>query len=1015
MLRDQIATTGKSSEELLRYRAAQSGVAAEAAPLILQWQNQKAAQLAAAEAARQEEAAQRQAMAEKQQNAAAQEKFLNGLREEVALRGKSAVEVLQYRAAELGVSAQAAQSIRLLDEANKKGAISAGQHAQAMRMLPAQMTDVVTSVASGMPIWMVAIQQGGQIKDSFGGASNAARAMLGAITPLAAGLAVGTAAIGLTAAAYYQGSAEADRYREAIVTTGNASGVTVDQLSQYAKEIDGVVGAQARAAEGLAVFTAAGVEGGAQLRQYTQTTIEWENATGQAVTKTAEQFASLQKDPLNATLKLNEGMNFLTASTFEQIKALTDQGQSAEASRVAMDALDAAMRERSKTITANLGSIERGWNRIKGAAAETWDSMLNIGRASSIGDKIAKVQQAMDKKLAEGPGLFDRAQHGKTVERLRGEIWALQEKSNAELAGAVAQEQQNKATQAAIAWSKLREQHLSKEEKKTRELTKARSDYESRLETLDNTDTAARLKLEKEFQSVVTNINEQYKERKAKGSGGISVTDTELANMRSQLTAAKQYHDQLLTLGAAASSLNVGERESLRIAEQLKVATDAKTVARLKEKQVVADALGVQLRTNEGLEKGYKAEQQQHEAMVRGTESITQRAKDQEAANAVFGKGRTAIEEMTLAELEHQLAAAKSGKASAQRIADLEDQVTAQKRWVNALGQADYKAVTAHVDELLRNAQELSRTYADELALSGLTALEREKIVAQRAVELKYAKELAKLDQQSLTDEQKAAKRKDIEQARDIESAAVVAKAHESHMAKASEEINRSLTDALMRGFEDGKGMAENLADTTVNLFKTMVLRPTISAVMTPVSVAINGVVQQGLNAVGLGSGTSPLAQAQTASSAYNLVSGGMNVAATAGKSLASSELLAQYGSDAVREMAGQFGAGMMNTASWSGFSQAFSAGGAQMAGAIAGSVLNGFSGYGISSMLSGGYSAGSWVNTAAGIASAIPGIGPIAGVVGGVVNRLFGRKLKDQGIEGQFGGEEKFKGNTYQ
>ncbi|MFN7050230.1 phage tail length tape measure family protein, partial [Proteus mirabilis] len=43
-----------------------------------------------------------------------------------------------------------------------------GQYRNAMRHLPAQMTDIVTSLASGMPVWMVMIQQGGQIKDSFG-------------------------------------------------------------------------------------------------------------------------------------------------------------------------------------------------------------------------------------------------------------------------------------------------------------------------------------------------------------------------------------------------------------------------------------------------------------------------------------------------------------------------------------------------------------------------------------------------------------------------------------------------------------------------------------------------------------------------------------------------------------------------------------------------------------------------------------------------------------------------------
>jgi len=83
--------------------------------------------------------------------------------------------------------------------------------------------------------------------------------------------------------------------------------------------------------------------------------------------------------------------------------------------------------------------------------------------------------------------------------------------------------------------------------------------------------------------------------------------------------------------------------------------------------------------------------------------------------------------------------------------------------------------------------------------------------------------------------------------------------------------------------------------------------------------------------------------------------------------------------------------------------------------GSIVGGVGNAFAGYGISKALSGGYSAGGWVNTAAGAASAIPGIGPIAGVIGGLVNRAFGRKLTDWGIEGTFGGAAGFAGDAYQ
>jgi len=60
--------------------------------------------------------------------------------------------------------------------------------------------------------------------------------------------------------------------------------------------------------------------------------------------------------------------------------------------------------------------------------------------------------------------------------------------------------------------------------------------------------------------------------------------------------------------------------------------------------------------------------------------------------------------------------------------------------------------------------------------------------------------------------------------------------------------INQSLTDALMRGFEDGKGFAENFRDTVVNMFKTMVLRPVISAIVNPVAQTVTGAL--GLSSV---------------------------------------------------------------------------------------------------------------------------------------------------------------------
>lgn len=131
-------------------------------------------------------ARQQQAQAAERAAAAAQS-FVASLETQVSTLGKTRTELLELKAAELGVAEQTAPLIARLreqDDAWKRGEISAGQYRQAMRQLPAQITDVVTSLAGGQPIWLVAIQQGGQIKDSFGGIGNAAKALLSFLNPM---------------------------------------------------------------------------------------------------------------------------------------------------------------------------------------------------------------------------------------------------------------------------------------------------------------------------------------------------------------------------------------------------------------------------------------------------------------------------------------------------------------------------------------------------------------------------------------------------------------------------------------------------------------------------------------------------------------------------------------------------------------------------------------------------------------------------------------------------------------
>ncbi|WP_305821399.1 phage tail length tape measure family protein [Massilia brevitalea] len=131
-LREQIALFGKSAEEVQRYRAAQAGAAQESSMLILQLQNMKAAHEQSEAAARAQAAAQREAA----QAEANKTSFLDGLREQIALFGKSTEGILEYRAAQAGAATEAAPLIaqlRSLREAHEQAAAAARQTAQAQR------------------------------------------------------------------------------------------------------------------------------------------------------------------------------------------------------------------------------------------------------------------------------------------------------------------------------------------------------------------------------------------------------------------------------------------------------------------------------------------------------------------------------------------------------------------------------------------------------------------------------------------------------------------------------------------------------------------------------------------------------------------------------------------------------------------------------------------------------------------------------------------------------------------
>ena len=358
--------------------------------------------------------------------------------------------------------------------------LTAKQLAANLRGVPAQFTDIATSIAAGQNPLTVLLQQGGQLKDMFGGIGPAAKALggyvLGLINPFTAAAAA-AAVLGL---AYKQGSDETTAFSSALAMTGNTAGTTTNQLADLAQQVSLSGGTISKASGVLAQLSASTRIPKEAFESIAVAAIAFEKATGQAAEETVKNFEKIAKDPAAEILKLNETMNFLTATTYEHIKALQEQGNVQEAAAVANTAYEEALGRTAASVQKNLGSIETGWNAVKSAAKAAWDAALNIGREDTLDQQLKKLDDQLNqianaKRLNASDGFGNLAPSDtfreETLQADKTQKLILKNEQDRRAASkGFQQEQQATALRDQVELDKLRRETESNADKRAREL-----------------------------------------------------------------------------------------------------------------------------------------------------------------------------------------------------------------------------------------------------------------------------------------------------------------------------------------------------------------------------------------------------------------------------------------------------------------------------------------------------------------------------------------------------------------
>jgi hypothetical protein len=863
------------------------------------------------------------------------ERWVNAVKDSTAyLQGQEAV--LRRRAEVLGVSAdvverEIAAYRKTRDAINDSNAalraggrqldqfgMTARQTSAALRQVPAQFTDIVVSLQGGQAPLTVLLQQGGQLKDVFGGVGNAVRAlggyMLTLVTPLNAVLAA-LAGVGL---AYYKGSQEADAFNKAILLSGSYGTVTAGSLQDVAAAAVGVGVSHGAAADAIAQFVSAGVKGRDVLASYAASAVKFSDTFGVKIEDLVKNFAKLGEDPLKASVDLTGQLNLLTVATYDQIRALIDSGKASEAATLAQSTYSEALKETVKRAQEDLGLLERLWNRVKEATTKTVDAAKGIGRQTTTQELLdfarrdyesfAKRQGLSESQMARG-----LAARQTRIDGLEAEVRQIEE----------AERKQTQLNEANRAYIQIIDSSVTP-------LDKQRAALAAMGVELDKVREATKLGLEGFTPERLAQAEAAYKKFFEEVS----------KKLKQPLTEFEKSAQAGLKLFGDLTAQDVGLAPDF--AEKWQKLADAFTAGKLSAEQVT----------------------QAQKILLDQQPFLAEAAKEQ----------KKLLEELNKEQDKQVKGIEKTAEAAENQAQRARAELDALKDQASGL-----QTVKGSVEEL-----SIAKLEAQAIALAdeGFNEIAIEAINR----EIKARRELVAIYKEKSLYEQQA------KDARNLEK----------EFRKTSQFIEKSLTDALFRGFESGKGFAENFKQTLENLFKTLVLRPVIQF-------AIGG-------ALGL----------PTASSASSLLGG-----ASGNLGMLSNLLTGGRNFLNGSTITSGFAGGWTNTADWlatSGNNTAAGLGDWMQANPQVGSYLgvagNALAGYGLgrttNSLLSNGYTVGRGFNTLADIGSTIAGAiagpigGAVVGAIAGAVNRLFGRKLADSGIQGEFGASG-FTGSSFE
>jgi phage-related minor tail protein len=333
----------------------------------------------------------------------------------------------------------------------------------------------------------------GRIRRSAAALANQAGLLQAVFTPLGIAIIATVAAAYELASGYIAATERANDFSAALLTNGDAVGMTSDQLRTAADSVASFSGNSKAADEIMQKLASSGKLTGQALVDAGTGASNIMRLTGESSAQAAKEIEKLGDNPAKAVVELNNKFHFLTVELYDQITALQKNGQAYEATELAAKAFADNTSERIENLNEKMGYFAGMFEHFKIGLATTDQALQKFfdptlaQRSTQATHQAFEMQERLNKAIRDGASASDIAKLKDLTEEYRKNALAMRARVRAQEDSAKAEGAASDKAAKTIAEIDAQEK-FNKTLKDTSHLQEAIAEAKQRAESIHKSD-----------------------------------------------------------------------------------------------------------------------------------------------------------------------------------------------------------------------------------------------------------------------------------------------------------------------------------------------------------------------------------------------------------------------------------------------------------------------------------------------------------------------------------------------